>query len=54
MANSIQIFKPMKYPESDLGVFAQLVITIDSDYTDGNNYYSQVVLEKCKHIVKEK
>ena len=30
------------------------VILIDSIFRTGNNYYSQVFLEKCKYVVKEK
>ena len=30
------------------------VILIDSVFRKGKNYYPQVFLEKCKHIVKEK
>ena len=31
-----------------------MVILIDSVFRTGKNYYPQVLLEKCKYVVKEK
>ena len=30
------------------------VILIDSDFRTSKNYYPQVFLEECKHVVKDK
>ena len=44
----------MKCQKKDINVFLLSVILMDSFFRKGNNYYPQVFVEECKHIVKEK
>ena len=47
---SALIFMEIKYQKKILIV----LILIDSVFRRGKNYYTQVFLEECKYIVKEK
>ena len=43
-----------KIPKEGSQFICLSVILIDSIFRTGKNYYSQVLLEECKYIVKEK
>ena len=43
-----------KVPKESSQYICLLVILIDSVFRTGKNYYLQVLLEECKHVVKEK
>ena len=49
MENSVQNFTIIKYQTKNL-----LVILIDSVFRTIKNHYPQVLLEKCKYVVKGK
>ena len=40
--------------KQSFSLYFYIVILIDSAFKIGKNYYSQVLLEECKYIVKEK
>ena len=53
MEKSTQTSTIIKYQKKVLNVFCLSVILIDYIFKTGN-YYPQVFLEECKHVVKEK
>ena len=47
-------FHNNKIPKESSHCICLSVILIDSVFRTGNNYYSQVFLEECKHVLNEK
>ena len=47
-------FRNNKIPKEGSQLICLSVILIDSAFTTGNNYYSQVLFEEFKDVVKEK
>ena len=43
-----------KIPKEDSQFICLLVVLIDSVFTAGKNYYSQVFWKECKYVIKEK
>ena len=47
-------FHNNKIPKEDSQYICLSLISINSIFKTGNNYYPQVLLEECKYVVKEK
>ena len=54
MEKSTQIFTVIKYQKNGFHFICLSVTLIDSVSKTGKNYYSQVLLEECKYVVREK
>ena len=54
MEKSTQNFHKDKIRKEDSQYICSSVILIDSVFRTGKNYYTQVFLEECKYVVKEK
>ena len=47
-------FHNNKIPKEGSQCICQSVVLIDSVYKKDKNYYPEVFLEECKHVIKEK
>ena len=47
-------FRDNKIPKEGSQFICLSVVSIDSRFRTGKNYYPQVFLEECKYVVKEK
>ena len=54
MEKSTQNFANIKYQKKVLNLFFLSVILMASAFTRGKNYYTQVILEERKYVVKQK